>query len=141
MESLTFLGFSEDKPKTVLTPAVMSSLPLGINDGPLANLNNAITWQKASSARRVNEFDVCPLIAMMVNIIADLAEEQPLGLKDPVRFFQEWWKRMRKRIVVLFRRPDNKSESPIKILSFVLSLVWNMGRIVNDYVKAAGFEW
>ena len=125
----------------MLTPAVMSSLPLGINDGTLANLNNAITWQKASSARRVNEFDVCPLIAMMVNIIADLAKEQPLGLKGPVRFFQEWWKRMRKRIVVLFRRPDNKSESPIKILSFVLSLVWNMGRIVNDYVKAAGFEW
>ena len=82
----TFLRFAKNKPIAVLASAVMSLFPLRVDDWPFPYLDDAITRQKAGCACGSDEFDVCPLITVMMDVIGDLAQENAFRLQYPIRF-------------------------------------------------------
>jgi hypothetical protein len=77
---LTFFGFTENQPIAVLSAAVVRVLPLRVNDWPFANFDDAVTGHQTHSTGCVDKFNVRPLIPMMVNVVSDLAEQNPFWL-------------------------------------------------------------
>ena len=74
---LALLGFPKDEPVTMLTPAVVCRFPFRIDDRPLADLHDAIARGEANRTSRVDQFNVRPLISMVMNVIGDLGEQHP----------------------------------------------------------------
>jgi hypothetical protein len=101
----TFVGLAEDQSVAVLAARMVGRLPLGINDRPFSNLDNAITGLEARSLSCLDQFDVRPLITVVMNVIGDLAEKDPFWLEDPVGFLDERRIRVGKRVSKLFWRP------------------------------------
>jgi hypothetical protein len=137
---LTLPGFPKDEPITMPAPAVVGFLPLGINDGPLAHLNNAVAWLKASFASGIQELNVRPLISVVMHVVGDLAEKDPFGSQHTVSLPQERRKGVGKRIVILLGGADDEPEALVEILGLVPSLVWNVRRIVHHHVQTPGPE-
>jgi hypothetical protein len=71
---LAFRRFAEDQPKAVVAAGMVGLLPLGIDDRPLADLDNTIAGTKAHRGGRLDDFHVRPLVAVVVDVIGDLAE-------------------------------------------------------------------
>ena len=71
-ELLAVFGFSKNEPVAMPTPAVVGYLPLGVDDGPLADFNNAIARHEARIFGCLDELDMRPLIAVVVNVIRNL---------------------------------------------------------------------
>ncbi len=59
----------------MLTPGMVGSLPLGVNDRSLPDLNDAIAWAKANPIRRLDQIDVSPLIPVVMDVVANLSKE------------------------------------------------------------------
>ena len=53
---------------------MMGDLPFRINNGSLSDLHNAVTGTEASRGRGVDHIYVCPLQAVVVNVICDFAK-------------------------------------------------------------------
>ena len=68
----------------MLTPRVVGSFPFGINYRPLSHFNDAVARAEADASRCVDQINMGPLIAMIVNIVTDLAEENPLWFQNAV---------------------------------------------------------
>jgi len=83
---------------------------------------------------------MCPLIPVMMNIVRDLAKQDPLRPQYPVSLSQERWKRVGKSIVILLRGTDDESKAFVEVFGLVLSLVRNVRRIVHNHIKATGPE-
>ena len=49
-----FLGFAKDQPITVLPSSMVCLLPLGIDDWPLANFDDAVAWHESHGASCVD---------------------------------------------------------------------------------------
>ena len=61
----------------MLAAAVVGYLPARIDDWTLANLDDAITSSEASRSSCLNLLNVRPLILMSVDVIGNLAKENP----------------------------------------------------------------
>jgi len=66
---LALLRFAEHQPVTVMSPGMVGFLPFGVDDWPLSYLDDAIASQEANSRRRLDDFQMCPLVTMVVNVI------------------------------------------------------------------------
>jgi hypothetical protein len=110
-------------------------LPLRVNDGPLANLDNAITGNKSGLPCSVQQFHVCPLVPVVVNVVRYLTHQNALRAQDAKSLPEERWKGVRKRIPVLFRGAHYKPKALVEILSLVLPLIGDMRRVVKDDVE------
>lgn len=53
---------------------MVSHLPLGVNDWPLADLDDAIARLESGVSGRLDEIDVSPLVAVMMDVVGDFAE-------------------------------------------------------------------
>ena len=103
MGSLAFLRLSEHQPVAMLPSAVVRFLPFGVDDWSFANLHYAIAWHESDSARRIYQIDMRPLIAMVMDIIGDLAEQNAFSLQYAIRLAKEWWERVSESVMVFFR--------------------------------------
>ncbi len=82
---------------------MVSVFPLRVYDWPLSDFDDAVTRGQASFPRSVDEIYVCPLIAMVVNVIRELTKQDAFWFQHAVSFAHEGWERVRERIVILFR--------------------------------------
>ena len=114
---------------------MMSILPLGINNWPLANLDYAIAWHKTSIESRTYEIDMSPVITMVMNVISQFTEKNSLGSQNPVGLPYERRKRVRERVVILLGGSQHQTKTRIEVLRLVLALVRNMRRVIHNYVK------
>jgi hypothetical protein len=94
----------------------MGDFPPRINDRPLPDLHEAIAWSKSSVPGGLNEIHMSPIVPVVMNIVADLAEQNALRFEDPKRLFNEWWVGIGKAVLVLLGRPHNKPKPGIEIL-------------------------
>ena len=78
--SLATMRFSKNDPVAMLSPRVMRDFPVRIDDRALPHLDNAIAGRKSSFLTSMDQFDMCPLITMIVDIIGDLAEQDSFVL-------------------------------------------------------------
>jgi hypothetical protein len=95
---------------------MVGRLPLGVDDRPFADLDNAVTRAKPGVDRRAHELDVRPLIAVVVDVFGDLAEKDAFRSDDAERLAHKWRVEMRKLIPVLGGRLDDSSEPRVEIL-------------------------
>jgi len=100
----------------MLTARVVGSFPFGVYDRPLSHFNDAIAWAKADAIGCVDQINMGPLIAMVVDIVTDLAEENPLRLQHAVGFSQERRIRVGETVPVLLRRSKDQTEADVEIL-------------------------
>src|SRR5437016_10395431 len=82
-------GLAENEPVAMPTPAVVGHLPLGVDNGPLADFNNAIARHEARIFGSLDELDMRPLIALVVDVIRDLCEKKPLIPQHAMSFFDK----------------------------------------------------
>ena len=80
----------------------MSRFPLWVDDWALSNLYDTVAGHKTDRTRSVDQFDVRPLVPVMMYIVGDLAEQDTLFLQHTEGFPQEGWKCMGECVLVFF---------------------------------------
>lgn len=125
----------------MLPASVMSDLPFGIDDWPLSRLDDAVASSKAGFSCGVDEIHMRPVVAVVMDIVRNFAEQDALWRQHAVRLGNKWRIGVSERIAVLFWRSDDKSESHVEVLLVVLALIWDVRWIVHDYVECAVAEW
>ena len=64
----------------MLPPRVVSLFPFGVYDWPFAHFDDAIAGFESCHSGCLNKFHMRPLVAVVVNVVGDLAEQNPLWL-------------------------------------------------------------
>jgi len=123
-----------------MTPGVMRFFPLGVNNGRLAYFHDAIARAEAHCRRGFHQFHVGPLIPMIVNVVGDLTKQNAAISENSVRFADERWVQVRETMAIPGERLQYQAEARIEILCLVFSLIRDVWRIVNNYVKASVLE-
>ena len=134
-ELLAVFGFSKNEPVAMPTPAVVGYLPLGVDDGPLSDFNNAVAWHEACVFRGLHEFHVRPLIAVVVDVIRNLGEKKPLIPQHAMSFFDKRGKGVRESVSFFLGRFYAKPKPSVEVLQFISALVWDVWRVVNDDIE------
>jgi hypothetical protein len=132
--------FPEHKPVAVLASAVVRHLPLGVDDWPLSNLYDAIARLESYVSSCLNKLDVSPLVAVVVDIVRDFAEQNTFEFQDPVCLLNKWGKGVSEGVTHFLKGSGPQAKSYSEILLMVLALVGNMRGIVHDYVKEVRLE-
>lgn len=86
---------------------MVGSFPFGVYDRPLSYFNDAVAWAKADTIGCVDQINMGPLVAMVVDIVTDLAEENSFRLQNAVGFSQEGRICVGEIVPVLLRRPKD----------------------------------
>src|SRR5579864_2255230 len=81
-----------------------------------------------------------PVVSMVMHIIRNLAEQNALGLQNPICLDDERRVGVRKSVLVLFRRTEYQAESGAEVLLLVHPLVGNVRWIVDDYIEERVYE-
>src|ERR1700687_260839 len=119
----------------MLPSGVMGGLPLRINDWPFSYLDYAVAWHEADFTRSIYEVDVRPLIAMMMHIVRQLAEQDALCFQNPIGLFHKRWERVRKGVVVFLGRAQHQPEPCAEVLLVVFALIRDMRRVIHHHIK------
>ena len=125
----------------MLASAVMRNRPLRVNDWRFANLDDAVARTKARRCSGLGKFHVRPLILMIVNVVRNLAEQNPVGPQDTHRFVNEQRVEIGEGIAVLLRGAPSEPKPGIEVLLLVFALIRNMGWIIDNYIKSASPKW
>lgn len=124
----------------MLPSAVVGRFPLGVHDGSFADFHNAVTSRETRFTGSMDEFNVRPLVTVMMNIVRDLAEQYSFRLQYPIGLSQERRECMAEGVVVLFRRPQHKAKSGIEILFVVPALVRDVGWVIDNDIERSVFN-
>ena len=124
----------------MLASTVVGPLPLRVDDRTSPNFDDAVARPKARVNGSFDQLKVRPLVLVMVDIISNLAEQNPLVLQDAVSFSDERGVGVREVVALLLRGFSAQPEPLMKVLLLVPPLVWDVRRIVNHYVKKAVLE-
>lgn len=119
----------------MLTPGVVGRSPLWVDYRALTHLDDEVTWVEANLSRSQRQIDVGPLIAMVMDIVGDFAEQDTFGFKDPVRLTEKVGICVRKVVPTFFWRLKYQPEADIKVLLLVFPLIRDVWRVVNNYVN------
>lgn len=84
----------------MLPSAVMGPFPLGIDYGTFSNLDNAIAGRQPRLPRRIDEFNVRPLVAMMMDVVGDFTEQDAFLCEDAIGFAGETRKRVGEGVMI-----------------------------------------
>src|SRR5215510_7960404 len=77
---------------------------------------------------------------MVVDIVRDLAQQNAFRTEDPESFPAERRVKVGEVIALLPGRSHAESEASGEVFLLVPSLIWNMRRVVYDYLKSAVLE-
>ena len=99
----------------MLPPTVMSDLPSRVYDRPLANLDNAVASSEPNLLSGLNKLYVRPLVPVIMNVVGNLGEEDPLISQDPKSFANKPRIGVSKGVTVLFRRTGTEAEARLKV--------------------------
>ena len=119
---------------------MVSLFPFGIYDRSLSYFDDAIAGFKSRHSGRLNKLHMRPLVAVIVYVVGDLAKENAFWLQDSKSLSDEWRIGVREVVAQFLWGTITEAKASVKILGFVLSLIWDMGRIINDHVKRAVTE-
>jgi len=119
----------------MLASAVMCCFPLRVNDWTLSDLDDAVAREKSDPTCCLNQVNMCPLVAMIVNVVADFAEQDSFGLQHSMRLPQEWRIGVHETVPVLLCRSKHQAKTDIEVLRLVSPLIWNMRWIIYHYVE------
>ena len=72
--SLATVRFAKHNPVAVLSSGVVRHFPFRVDDWTLANLDDAIARGKTDLLAGLNQFDMRPLVAMIVDVVGDFSE-------------------------------------------------------------------
>src|SRR3712207_5308365 len=84
--------------------------------------------------------DVCPLSAMIMDIVADLTEEDAPRLEDPVGFRREGRTEMGEAVPGLRPGLQHEPKACVEVLLLVPALVRHVRGVVDDHIHALGRE-
>ena len=99
-----------------MSSGMVCHLPFRVYDRSFPNLHDAIARLKADNTSGICEFNVSPLITVVVNIVCDLGEQDAFGPQYPIGFTEKRRERVRKSVAVLFRGSKNQAKPRIEIL-------------------------
>lgn len=111
----------------MLAAAVVSHLPLGIDNRTLAGLDDAIASPESSRSGGADKVYVSPLVLMVMDVVRDLGEQYTLSLQNAIRLLEEGRISVGKAVAVLLGRTNAQAKTGVEVLRLVLSLVGNVG--------------
>ena len=88
----------------MLSPAMMRDFPTRVDNWSGTSLYYAITSSETRTYRSLNQFNVRPLILVMMYVIRDLAEENAFRNQGSVRLAHERWIKVREGIAIFLGR-------------------------------------
>jgi hypothetical protein len=119
---------------------MMCNSPPRIDNRSFSDFDDAVTCEKAHGACCKNHVKMCPVRAVVVNIISDFAEKEAFRLEDSLCFGCKGLIEEGDVIAALSTSFDADPESAAKVLMAITTLVGDMGRIVDNDVHACGRE-
>lgn len=114
---------------------MMRDLPLGIDDRALAYLDNAIAGSEANILSGFYQLHMCPLVAMIVNVISDFREQYTFIPQYAMGFPHEGRVCVGECVAVFLRGPFAQAEPLVEILGTVTPLVGNVRWIIYYDIK------
>lgn len=90
MRLFALVGFTEDKPITVVTPRMVRPFPTRGNNRGFSNFDNAITGAKTNLSGAFNKIKVCPLKAVSMHVIGNFAQKDTFRFESAIRFSGKW---------------------------------------------------
>ena len=81
---LALLGLSKDQPIAMLASRMMCRLPSWVDYWPFANLHDAVASRETDRNSGIDKLDVRPLIAVMVNVVGSVAEQDAFRIKHTI---------------------------------------------------------
>ena len=100
----------------MLPSTVMGTFPFRVNDRPFADFDYAVARYEPDLLGCIDEIYVSPLVAVVVDVVSELAKQNAFRPKNSVGLFQKRRKRMAKGVVILFGGLQDKTKTGIKIL-------------------------
>ena len=116
---------------------MVSVLPFRVDDGAFPNLHNAIAGGEPNRFRGIDELNMCPLVAVMVNVVRDLAKQYTLVLKHAKCLPQEQWESVGEGVAILLGRLQDETKSLIEVLFVVLALIRDVRGIIYNDIELA----
>jgi hypothetical protein len=74
----------------MLSAGMMGCLPSGVDDRPLTSLDDAVTGLESRFLSCKDKINMRPLVAVVMNVVRNLAKKNTLGLQNPKSFPNEW---------------------------------------------------
>src|SRR5947209_11502414 len=109
--SFALVRLAKDQPITVMPARVVGGFPFRRNNWSLANLHDAIAGTESSSGRYFDDFDMGPLESVSVNVVSNLAEENPFRLEHPVCLLEEGRIQVGEVVAVAGRRFQDQAKA------------------------------
>ena len=138
---LALLRFAKHQPVAMLASGVVRRLPLRVDDRPFANLHYTVTGHEPYFACSIDQFDVCPLVPVVVNVVGDLAEKNAFFLQYAMRATHEWWERVREGVMIFLRGAQYQTKARIEVFLIVPTLIRNVRRVVHDHIETPVPKW
>jgi hypothetical protein len=134
---LALLRLAKHQPVAMLTSGMVRRLPSRVDDGPFANFYYAVAGREPSLACSIYQFDVRPLVTVMMDVVCDLAEQNALFPHHSIGFTSERRKRMRKRVMVFLRRAQHQAEARVEVFLDVSALIRNVWRVIHHRIETS----
>src|SRR5215471_12279688 len=119
----------------MLTARMMSKLPTWINNWSFAHLDDTVAGGEANFTARLDKIDMRPLIPVIMNIVSYLTKQGSLRQHHTPCLTHEARIGMGKSITMFLRRARAKPKASMKVFGLILTLVWNVRRVVNDHIE------
>ena len=81
--------FAKDQPIAVLPPTMVGNFPFRVHDRPLPYLNDAIASAKPDFPRGQDKIHVRPLVAVMMYVVGNFAEQNTFRAQHAPRLAQK----------------------------------------------------
>lgn len=117
---------------------VMSNLPLWVYNRSFPYLDYAITRRKSGFLTGADQINMGPLIAMVVNVIGYLAQQESIRDQHSPCLCHERRVCVSECVPILFGRASPQPKSGVEVFGTIASLIRDMRWIVNNYVELAG---
>ena len=114
---------------------MVSHVPLRVDDGAFANPDDAVARLEARVSCCLNQLDVGPLVAMVMDIVSNLAEQNSLVLQYAVGFLNKRWEGMSEGVALFLRRLFSEAETFVEVFLLIPPLVRDVRRVVDHHVK------
>jgi len=119
----------------MLPAAVVSHFPLRVDDGALTNFDDAVARLESRISCRSNQFDVSPLVAMVVDIVSNLAEQNPLVLQYAVGFLNKGRVSVSEGVTLFLRRFLSEAETFVEVFLVISPLVRDVRGVVDHHIE------
>ena len=119
----------------MLPAAMMSHLPLRVDDSAPTNFDDAVARLESCVFCRLNQLHMGPLVGMVMDIVSNLAKQDSLIFQYAVGFLNKRRVSVSEGATLFFRRFLSEAVTFVEVFLVVSPLVGDMRGVANHHIK------